>query len=228
VASINEPLRPIRSFVRREGRITGAQKEALETLQSAYGIDASQTIGKAYPFSHDTRIHLEIGFGDGETLIALAKACPEDGFIGIDPHRPGAGRLLLRLKQEQIDNVRVIVGDAAEQLPALIEPDSLSRVLILFPDPWPKKRHQKRRLVNTAFLRMLSEKIKRDGVLHLATDWLEYAEQMLETLSEIPAFKNLDASGRYSPRPDWRPETKYERRGLRLGHDVFDISRVRK
>ncbi|MEK9626591.1 MAG: tRNA (guanosine(46)-N7)-methyltransferase TrmB, partial [Gammaproteobacteria bacterium] len=127
MASINEPLRPIRSFVRREGRITGAQKEALETLQSAYGIDASRTIGKAYPFSHDTRIHLEIGFGDGETLIALAKACPEDGFIGIDPHRPGAGRLLLRLKQEQIDNVRVIVGDAAEQLPALIEPDSLSR-----------------------------------------------------------------------------------------------------
>jgi tRNA (guanine-N7-)-methyltransferase len=228
VYSINKPLRPIRSFVRREGRMTNAQKKAVDQLDRVYGLDLTQQEPASDPFPGRTDITLEIGFGDGDTLLTLARANPSKAYIGIDPHRPGAGRLLLRLASEGLENVKVVVGDAAELIPVLVPDNYFAQVLVLFPDPWPKKRHQKRRLINPEFLEMLAQKMQKGGVLHLATDWLEYAEQMLDTLSKVPAFKNLDPSGRYTPRPDWRPETKYERRGLRLGHDVFDISLVRK
>ena len=226
--SINKPLRPIRSFVRREGRMTDAQKKAVDQLDRVYGLDSTHQGPASDPFPGYTDITLEIGFGDGDTLLTLARANPSKAYVGIDPHRPGAGRLLLRLASEGLQNVKVVVGDAAELIPVLFPDNYFAQALILFPDPWPKKRHQKRRLINPEFLEMLAQKMQKGGVLHLATDWQEYAEQMIETLSHLSAFKNNDASGRYCERPRWRPETKYERRGLRLGHDVFDISLVRK
>lgn len=226
--SINKPLRPIRSFVRREGRMTDAQKKAVDQLDRVYGLDSTHQGPASDPFPGYTDITLEIGFGDGDTLLTLARANPSKAYVGIDPHRPGAGRLLLRLASEGLQNVKVVVGDAAELIPVLFPDNYFAQVLVLFPDPWPKKRHQKRRLINPEFLEMLAQKMQKEGVLHLATDWQEYAEQMIETLSHLSAFKNNDASGQYCERPRWRPETKYERRGLRLGHDVFDISLVRK
>ncbi len=218
---------PVRSFVRREGRMTDAQKRALMDLWSIYGIDNhGAPLGKAL-FSEPRELTLEIGFGDGEALVNLAKQQPEAGFIGIDPHRPGAGRLLLQLQREGIENLRVIIGDAAELLPRLLASASLSRVLVLFPDPWPKKRHHKRRLLNVSFLQMLSTKLQHGGQLHIATDWREYAEEILTAVDIVPEIRNTAGKLQFIGRPDWRPVTKYERRGLKLGHDVFDIAATR-
>ncbi len=217
----------VRSFVRREGRMTDAQKRALTDLWSVYGIDGhGAPFGKAI-FPEPRELTLEIGFGDGEALVSLAKQQPEAGFIGIDPHRPGAGRLLLQLQREGIENIRVIIGDAAELLPRLVEPASLSRVLVFFPDPWPKKRHHKRRLLYGPFLQMLSSKLKCGGQLHIATDWREYAEEILTAVDTVPELRNTAGKPQFFGRPDWRPVTKYERRGLGLGHDVFDIAATR-
>ena len=219
--------KPVRSFVRREGRMTNAQKKALEELKDKYGIDGAEKISDGYPFAKGTDIHLEIGFGDGEALMSLAKSNLESGFIGIDPHRPGAGRVLLKIDRDEISNARVIIGDAAELLPSLFQPQSLTRILVLFPDPWPKKRHNKRRLINQAFLGDLADTLKPGGILHIATDWQDYAESIVETLTSISNLKNISKTSDYCSRPSWRPETKYERRGLSLGHQVFDIGSMK-
>ena len=219
--------RPVRSFVRREGRMTNSQKKAIEELEGKYGIDGAQKISDGCPFAKGTNIHLEIGFGDGEALISLAKSNLESGFIGIDPHRPGAGRVLRKIDRDEISNARVIIGDAAELLPALFQPQSLTRILVLFPDPWPKKRHNKRRLINQAFLSDLADTLKPGGILHIATDWQDYAESIIETLISVTDLKNTSETNDYCPRPSWRPETKYERRGLSLGHQVFDIGSIK-
>ena len=219
--------RPVRSFVQREGRMTNAQKKAIEELEGKYGIDGAQKISDGCPFAKGTNIHLEIGFGDGEALISLAKSNLESGFIGIDPHRPGAGRVLRKIDRDEISNARVIIGDAAELLPALFQPQSLTRILVLFPDPWPKKRHNKRRLINQAFLSDLADTLKPGGILHIATDWQDYAESIIETLISVTDLKNTSETNDYCPRPSWRPETKYERRGLSLGHQVFDIGSIK-
>jgi len=218
--------RPVRSFVRREGRMTPAQKRALEQLWPIYGIDADSDLARKLPAPKNEGVTLEIGFGDGEALLALAKQSPQGCFIGIDPHRPGAGRLLLQLECEEVENVRLIIGDAAEIVPS-IEPKSLRQILVLFPDPWPKKRHHKRRLLTPEFLRILSEKLQHQGSLHIATDWYEYAEEILNALDETPSLLNEAGPLACCARPDWRPVTKYEQRGLRLGHKVFDIAAKR-
>ncbi|MBT4108369.1 MAG: tRNA (guanosine(46)-N7)-methyltransferase TrmB [Proteobacteria bacterium] len=219
--------KPVRSFVRREGRMTNAQKKAIEELKDKYGIDGAEKISDGYPFAEGTDIHLEIGFGDGEALMSLAKSNLESGFIGIDPHRPGAGRVLLKMARDEISNARVIIGDAAELLPSLFQPQSLTRILVLFPDPWPKKRHHKRRLINQNFLGDLADTLKPGGILHIATDWQDYAESIVETLTSVTNLKNTSETSDYCPRPSWRPETKYERRGLSLGHQVFDIGSIK-
>ena len=218
--------RPVRSFVRREGRMTPAQKRALEQLWPIYGIDADSDLAGKLPTPKNEGVTLEIGFGDGEALLALAKQSPQGRFIGIDPHRPGAGRLLLQLEREEVKNVRLIIGDAAEIVPS-IEPKSLRQILVLFPDPWPKKRHHKRRLLTPEFLRILSEKLQPQGGLHIATDWHEYAEEILNALDETPNLLNETGRLAFCARPGWRPVTKYEQRGLRLGHKVFDIAAKR-
>ena len=203
--------------------MTAAQKRALEKLWPVYGIDVDRGLAGKLPAPRNGRVTLEIGFGDGEALLALAKQSPQGRFIGIDPHRPGAGRLLLQLEREEVENVRLIIGDAAELVPS-IESKSLTQILVLFPDPWPKKRHHKRRLLTPEFLRILGEKLQPQGGLHIATDWHEYAEEILNALDETPNLCNEAGRLAFCARPDWRPVTKYEQRGLRLGHQVFDIA----
>ena len=224
----NTMSRPVRSFVRREGRMTTAQKRALADLWAIYGIDDDAAPVDEHLFGVPRDLTLEIGFGDGDTLVAMASEEPEGGFIGIDPHRPGAGRTLLQLERQSIDNVRVIIGDGAQLLPQLIASASLARVLVLFPDPWPKKRHRKRRLLNAGFLQMISDKLKPTGTLHIATDWVDYAEEILIAIESTPGLVNATGAGQFAIKPKWRPTTKYERRGLKLGHSVFDIAAVRK
>jgi len=223
------PARPVRSFVRREGRMTPAQRRALEDLWPVYGIDGGiAPLDWEMVFGDLRPVTLEIGFGDGESLRAMAQEAPGAGFIGIDPHRPGAGRFLRDLAHDDIQNVRVIVGDAAEVIPKQVPPASLDRILVFFPDPWPKKRHHKRRLLSEAFLKELADRLKSGGSLQVATDWPEYGKEILAAIDQLPTLENTAGIGTFSPRPAWRPLTKYERRGLQLGHSIFDIAAQRR
>lgn len=215
--------RTIRSFVRREGRMTVAQRRALEDLWSTFGIAENLSFDGKFIFGDCRPLTLEIGFGDGQVLIGMAKQNPEIGFLGIDSHRPGVGRLLRDLARENILNVRVMIGDACEIVPRVITEHTLEQILVFFPDPWPKKRHHKRRLLNDIFLGVLAKRLKQNGTLHVATDWLEYAQEILDSVDRVPLLTNAAGQGNFSPRPDWRPLTKYERRGLNLGHRVLDI-----
>jgi tRNA (guanine-N7-)-methyltransferase len=166
---------------------------------------------------------MEIGFGNGAALAAMAAAEPEKNFIGVEVHKPGVGALLARVAAAGLANVRIISADVIAVLEHMIEVDSLAGVRLFFPDPWPKKRHHKRRLVQPAFLDMLAAKMRSGGLLHMATDWQNYSEQMLELLVAHPDFLNTAADNGYITRPEWRPLTHFEQRGTRLGHDVWDI-----
>ena len=181
------PERPVRSFVRREGRMTEAQKRALEELWPIYGIDADPGLMGKLPPTDNGELTLEIGFGDGDTLLTLAKNNPEHCFIGIDPHRPGAGRLLLRLERENVRNVRLVIGDAAELVPT-IDPGSLSQILVLFPDPWPKKRHHKRRLITPEFLHIVGERLQPDGTCTLLPTGTSMPRRSSMPLMQHPSF----------------------------------------
>jgi tRNA (guanine-N7-)-methyltransferase len=216
--------RPVRSYVRREGRMTAAQERALQDLWPRYGIEPEQnSLDPCSLFGRDAPLMLEIGFGNGDALIRMAAAHPENDYIGMEVHRPGVGSLMLRLEQEGIENVRVIATDASEALPRF--PDgSLDAAYLFFPDPWPKKRHHKRRLVQPRFVEVLTRKLKRGAVIHLATDWQDYAEQMLAVLEQQAQLENLAGRGCYAPRLAERPRTRFERRGLRLGHGVWDLA----
>ncbi|MBV6476726.1 MAG: tRNA (guanosine(46)-N7)-methyltransferase TrmB [Rhodocyclaceae bacterium] len=216
------PRRPVRSYVLRQGRVSNAQARAHQALLPRYGItysnqslDLERTFGRAAP-----KI-LEIGFGMGETTAAIAAAHPENDYLGIEVHTPGVGSLLKLIGERGLANLRLIQHDAVEVLREMIAPESLDGAHVFFPDPWPKKRHHKRRLVQTDFVALLASRLKPGGYLHLATDWQEYAEQMLAVLSAEPRLENT-ADG-FAPRPDYRPQTKFETRGLKLGHGVWDI-----
>ena len=171
---------------------------------------------------------LEIGIGDGEALLALAAARPDADFLGIEVHTPGIGHCLLGIESRGLANIRLVSHDAVEVLERQLPDASLDEVLLYFPDPWPKKRHHKRRIVQPAFVELLAGKLKRGGTFRLATDWAPYAEHMLEVLRASPSFTNSSPTGDYVARPDSRPQTKFERRGERLGHEVFDLSFTRK
>lgn len=219
---MNAPRRSIRSYVLRQGRLTAAQQRACEALLPQFGIpyrdaplDLDQAFGRAAP-----RI-LEIGFGMGETTADIAAGHPENDYLGIEVHTPGVGSLLRRVADAGLTNVRVIQHDAVEVLRAMIPPACLDGVHIFFPDPWPKKRHHKRRLIQPPFISLLASRLKPGAYLHVATDWEHYAQQILDVLAAEPLLTNT-ASG-FAPRPEWRPETKFEARGLRLGHRVWDI-----
>lgn len=222
---IPEGRRPIRSFVRREGRLTEGQRRALERLRARFGIEYSENpLDLAAIFGRTAPITLEIGFGNGETLVEMAAAAPERDFLGIEVHRPGVGQLLRLAEEKGLANLRVICHDAVEVLSRQIPPESLATVQIFFPDPWPKKRHHKRRLVQPAFVALLVTRLRPGGALHLATDWEDYALHMREVLLGEPALENTsDPEDGFSPRPDSRPESKFERRGQRLGHGVRDL-----
>ncbi|HET8551120.1 MAG TPA: tRNA (guanosine(46)-N7)-methyltransferase TrmB [Gammaproteobacteria bacterium] len=219
------PVTPhIRSFVRREGRLTPAQARALDRLWPRFGLDfGPQPIDPEQVFGRRAPLTLEIGFGNGEALTALAAQQPERNFIGIEVHRPGVGRLLNALDTHGLDNVRVVSHDAVEVVDAMLPAAAVDQVLIYFPDPWPKKRHHKRRLIQPAFVDKLARIVKPGGRLELATDWEDYAVGMLETLNAAEDFVSLAAGAGYVPRPGYRPETRFERRGTNLGHRVHDL-----
>ena len=217
-------LRPIRSFVRRQGRMTTGQQAALERLESRYALDfLTGPIDPASAFGRVAPLSLEIGFGNGEALIARAQRQPEHNHLGIEVHRPGVGRVLMQIESLGLTNVRVMSRDAVEVLREQIPAGALSELVIEFPDPWHKLRHHKRRLVQPAFASLVVERLSIAGFLRLATDWEPYAEHMLSVLNATPGLLNLAADGRYVPRPESRPMTRFERRGERLGHAVFDL-----
>jgi tRNA (guanine-N7-)-methyltransferase len=220
---MSEPARrPIRTYVLRQGRTTAAQARAHRELLPVWGIpfdpkpiDLERAFGRAGPKV------LEIGFGMGETTAQIAATHPEIDYLGVEVHRPGVGSLLNRIDVLGLRNVRVIQRDVVEVLERMIPPAALDGVHIFFPDPWPKKRHHKRRLIQAAFVKLLASRMKPGAYVHLATDWEDYALQILQTLSQEPALANT-AEG-FAPRPEIRPETKFERRGVELGHRVWDV-----
>ena len=214
--------RPIRSYVLRQGRVSNAQARAHESLLPRYGIEyTGKPVDLGAVFGRSAKTVLEIGCGMGETTAAIAAAHPESDFLGIEVHTPGVGSLLKLIDEGGLTNLRVIQHDAVEVLREMIAPASLDGAHIFFPDPWPKKRHHKRRLVQTDFVALLASRLKAGGYVHLATDWEEYAGQMLAVLSAEPELENT-AEG-YAPRPAYRPQTKFETRGLKLGHGVRDV-----
>ncbi|HEY7963639.1 MAG: tRNA (guanosine(46)-N7)-methyltransferase TrmB [Steroidobacterales bacterium] len=224
---MSEPQHPraIRSFVTRAGRITEAQERALGELWPKYGVEfAPQPLSARALFGREAPRTLEIGFGNGEHLLALAAAHPERDFIGVEVHRPGVGRLLLGLEKAALGNVRLVCHDAVEVLEQQIPRGFLDELLILFPDPWPKKRHHKRRLIQGPFTALAAARLAHGGVLRLATDWEPYALEMLEVLTHTADLENLSEYGGFMARPSERAPTRFERRGERLGHAVWDLA----
>lgn len=215
--------RPIRSFVRREGRMTNAQRTALETLWPQYGLAPDTALNADAAFGRHAALILEIGFGMGDSLAEMALADPASNYIGIEVHRPGVGNLLQKLVANEIKNIRVYCADAVEVLQHCIVDNSLDAVHIFFPDPWHKKRHHKRRLIQPAFVQQLRQKLKPGGRLHLATDWENYAEHMSGVMCHAEGFRSGGDARGVVERPDARPLTKFEKRGERLGHGVWDL-----
>ncbi|MCP5305251.1 MAG: tRNA (guanosine(46)-N7)-methyltransferase TrmB [Chromatiaceae bacterium] len=216
--------RSVRSFVLRAGRLTTGQQRALDQLLPQWGLEfAAQPLDLAEVFGNTQPVYLEIGFGNGESLAAMAQAHPERNYLGVEVHRPGVGHLLLRLEETGCRNVRVIAHDAVEVLQQMLPAGALQGVYLFFPDPWHKKRHHKRRILQPALLDTLARVIRPGGLFHAATDWQDYAEHMLRVLNDDPRFINTAAGGDYVPRPADRPPTKFERRGQRLGHGVWDL-----
>lgn len=213
----------IRSFIRRQGRLTVAQSRAMEELWPVYGLEENQPLEAEVVFGRCAPLVLEIGFGNGESLAAMAAAHPDQDFVGIEVHTPGVGHLLLCAERLDLKNLRVYCADAIEILTRQIDDDSLQRVQLFFPDPWPKKRHHKRRIVNHDFLELVCLKLQSGGIFHAATDWEPYAGHMAETLDAFPGLARLHADSPFVPRPDYRPLTKFETRGQRLGHGVWDL-----
>ncbi len=215
--------RPIRSFVLRQGRLTKGQQYALEHLWPLYGIEiADSELDFTKLFQREAPITLEIGFGNGESLATMAKAAPERNFLGIEVHRPGVGRLLHLIKEYELSNLRIINDDALEVLKQRIPKHSIDTVQLFFPDPWHKKKHNKRRIVQTEFVQLVHSLLTIGGLFHLATDWQEYAEHMSEVMEASEDFKSTSNSP-FADRPDFRPLTKFENRGLKLGHGVWDL-----
>jgi tRNA (guanine-N7-)-methyltransferase len=212
----------IRSFVLRQGRVSSAQQRYYDEGMPRWGIPyAVAPLDFTAVFGRAASTILEIGCGMGETTATIAAAHPDSNFIGIEVHAPGVGSLLKEIATRELNNLRVIRHDAVEVVRDMIPAASLAGIHIYFPDPWPKKRHHKRRLIQSPFVALLASRLAPGGYLHCATDWEEYAQQMLEVLSAEPLLKN-SAEG-FAPRPAWRPQTKFETRGLKLGHGVWDV-----
>jgi len=225
----SSPLhRPIRSFVLRQGRLTAGQQRAFETLWPRYGCDLSrQPLLPERLFDHAQPLYLEIGFGNGESLAQMAQTNPQFNYLGVEVHRPGVGHLLIAIERLGLQNLRVMHHDAIEVLDAL--PDAtLHGLLLLFPDPWHKKRHHKRRILQPSFVARAARVIRPGGFLHAATDWDDYAQQMLRVLEANSDFNNHAGRDQFTPRPEFRPLTKFEQRGQRLGHGVWDLHFIRQ
>ncbi|KKA45376.1 MULTISPECIES: tRNA (guanosine(46)-N7)-methyltransferase TrmB [Salinivibrio] len=221
-------IRKVRSFVRREGRLTKGQEQALNESWPTMGIDFEATeLDWQQVFGNDNPVVLEIGFGMGASLVEMAKNAPEKNFVGIEVHTPGVGACLMAAREAGVSNLRVMCHDAVEVFEQMLPKDSLDTVQLFFPDPWHKKRHHKRRIVQLPFAEMVRDKLKVGGVFHMATDWENYAEHMIDVMEAAPHYQNVAQEGLYVPRPDDRPLTKFEQRGQRLGHGVWDIKYTR-
>jgi len=212
----------IRSFVLRQGRVSNAQARSRETLMPKFGVAyVPEVLDLAAVFGRTAPRVLEIGFGMGETTATIAAAHPEIDYLALEVHTPGVGSLLKQIDERGLANIRIVQHDAVEVVRDMLAPGSLAGIHIFFPDPWPKKRHHKRRLVQTPFIGLLATRLAPGGYIHCATDWQEYAEQMLAVLAGEPLLENTAAQ--FAPRPEYRPLTKFEQRGLRLGHGVWDV-----
>lgn len=219
--------RRIRSYVLRQGRVSNAQQRSLDTLLPRFGIPyAAEPLDLAAAFGRAAPKFLEIGFGMGETTAAIAQANPQNDYLAIEVHSPGVGSLLKQIGEMNLANVRIIQHDAVEVLQHMIADQALDGAHIFFPDPWHKARHKKRRLIQPPLVAVLAQKLKTGGYIHAATDWQDYAEQILAVLGAEPLLQNTARD--YAPRPDYRPLTKFEQRGLRLGHGVWDMVFRRK
>ncbi len=222
----NHTQRSVRSFVMRAGRLTASQKNALQTLWPVFGIErGTDMLNFAELFGNDYPVTLEIGYGMGGSLAEMAKTEPQHNFVGIEVHPPGIGNLLKLIQQENLNNIRLLDDDAVQILKQRIPDQSLHRVHLYFPDPWHKKKHHKRRIVQTDFVNLLADKLKPTGLFHMATDWQDYAEHMAKVMEQNENFINTSTSSLYPyiDRPDFRPVTKFEKRGLKLGHGVWDL-----
>lgn len=220
--------RPVRSYVLRKGRLTRGQQRALEELLPRYGIpDTPRELDWSALFGREAPVALEIGIGGGEALLGMAERHPGWNWVGLDVYPPGVGKLLLGLEESGLDNVRAARADAVDFLAERVPPASLSACYIFFPDPWPKGRHKKRRLIQAPFLDLLAERLAPDADLFLATDWADYAEWMVEALEAHPRFTNVHGPGAFAPRCPDRPPTKFEARGERRGHEVYDLHYLR-
>jgi tRNA (guanine-N7-)-methyltransferase len=216
--------RPIRSYVLREGRLTAGQERAFAELWPRWGVEYTGTpLDLSALFGNESPVWLEIGFGNGDSLAALAERHPDRNYLGVEVHQPGVGHLLLRLNALGLGNVRVLRHDAVEVLSYALAPASLAGALLFFPDPWHKRRHHKRRILQPAFVALLARVLRPGGLFHAATDWEDYAQQMLAVLEGSPTFENVAGPGAFSPRPEERPLTRFEQRGRRLGHGVWDL-----
>ena len=221
-------FRRIRSFVRREGRMTPSQQRAMDELWPLFGVEADgRPIDFAALFGREAPVVVEVGFGNGEAMLHMATLHPEWNFLGIEVHRPGVGGLMIRLQEQGLTNVRLVAEDAVEIIKGQIAEGSVDKFLLFFPDPWHKKRHHKRRIVQPEFVQLLRGKLKSHGEFHMATDWQPYAEHMRTVMEAAEGFVNKAGMGEYSVAPDYRPVTKFERRGLRLGHGVWDLIYIR-
>lgn len=225
MVNAHENRRTVRSFVKRAGRLTPSQRKALTELWPEYGIDYSpEPLNLEALFSKSGPLVLEIGFGNGETLVQQAQQNPDENFIGIEVHEPGVGHCLLRARDTGIGNLRLIVHDAIEVLIHQIPPDCLSRLNLYFPDPWPKKRHHKRRIIQHDFLDLVADRLSAAGTLNIATDWVNYADHIDEILSRSGRFDCAERREHNGDRPLDRPRTKFELRGLNKGHNIYDWS----
>lgn len=225
MANNNFPLRRIRSFVRRDGRLTDAQSRAIETMLPQLGLQLDNgMLSFTDVFQREAPCVLEIGFGSGYSLLEMAKQHPELNLIGVETHLPGVGTLLHGIEAQQLENIRVFNADAVEVLASCIPDHSLDTVQIFFPDPWQKRRHHKRRLIQVPFVEVLIKKLKANGTIHLATDWEDYAVHMMRTLSSIPQLENLAGNLQYANRSSHRPIiTKFESRGQQSGRPIWEL-----
>lgn len=216
--------KPIRSYVIRGGRITESQKKAFDSAWPDYGLSLFDgVVDYQQVFERDAPVVLEVGFGMGDSLLSMVEAKPEADFIGIEVHPPGVGRLINNAAKAELNNLRVFMADAVDVLEDCIPDGSLDRFQLYFPDPWHKKKHNKRRIVQPEFIQLLRQKLAIGGVCHFATDWEPYAEHMMEVMSAAEGFKNQAPEYCFSLRPEYRPLTKFENRGQKLGHGVWDL-----
>jgi tRNA (guanine-N7-)-methyltransferase len=217
-------IRKVRSFVKREGRLTNGQAKALALYWPSMGLEHKQgVICPATLFGNNNPVVLEIGFGMGKSLVEMAKNTPDLNYIGVEVHRPGVGACIALAQEQEVNNLKVYEHDAIEVLADCIADASLAKVQLFFPDPWHKKKHHKRRIVSAEFVEAIRQKLQVGGVFHMATDWQNYAECMLADMLQAQGYKNLSTTNDFVPRPDSRPLTKFENRGQRLGHGVWDL-----